>query len=551
MGISSSSRADLADRLDALGTNRLQIQAGTSFTPGATAALGDDAGRHGPPDRARSSTRAASRPSPTPPCGAARTSRRPRPAASACRPPTPTSPTTIGAPVADGRFLSAADVATPTIVLGADAAATPRHPRPRPRPDGLRVRALVHRRRHPAPVPRSTRTSTPPRSSASRSPTRLFDTAAAPSSVFVVTDKHQVDAVRAVLPATANPESPGEVQVSRPSDAIAAKQAADDTLTALFLGLGAVALLVGGIGIANVMVISVLERRTEIGVRRALGATRHHVRSQFLVEAVLLSAPRRRPRPRARRRDHRRVQRGAVDHPLRPGARARRRASGPRSSVGALAGLSPAGRRRPARTRRRDPSRIGRRPGPLGGWPTAAPRVAYLRGDARPGGTGPFAAPVAAVAVVALGACSSDGGTASTTTTTTPGAEPLHILVTNDDGYAAPGIDTVARRSCGSPTSASPSSRPRPTRAAPAARPPRAWSGRRRHPRRTASGSPPPPCSAPRRRRELRARPHAPAPGRRGVGHQPGTEPRPGHRRSPAPSARPSAPRRVGSPRSR
>ena len=119
---------------------------------------------------------------------------------------------------------------------------------------------------------------------------QLFDTAAAPSSVFVVTDKTQVDAVRAVLPATANPTSPGEVQVSRPSDAIAAKQAADDTLTALFLGLGAVALLVGGIGIANVMVISVLERRTEIGVRRALGATRNHVRSQFLVEAVLLSA---------------------------------------------------------------------------------------------------------------------------------------------------------------------------------------------------------------------------------------------------------------------
>ena len=70
---------------------------------------------------------------------------------------------------------------------------------------------------------------------------------------------------------------------------IKAKQAADDTLTALLLGLGGVALLVGGIGIANVMVISVLERRTEIGVRRALGATRGHVRSQFLVEAILLS----------------------------------------------------------------------------------------------------------------------------------------------------------------------------------------------------------------------------------------------------------------------
>jgi putative ABC transport system permease protein len=90
--------------------------------------------------------------------------------------------------------------------------------------------------------------------------------------------------------ASADPDSPGEVDVSRPSDAIAAREAADETLTALLLGLGAVALLVGGIGIANVMVIAVLERRTEIGVRRALGATKRQVGIQFLVEAILLSA---------------------------------------------------------------------------------------------------------------------------------------------------------------------------------------------------------------------------------------------------------------------
>ena len=93
-----------------------------------------------------------------------------------------------------------------------------------------------------------------------------------------------------MLAATANPEAPDEVEVTRPSDALAAKAKVDESLTALLLGLGAVALLVGGVGIANVMVISVLERRAEIGVRRALGATRRHIRLQFLVESMLLAA---------------------------------------------------------------------------------------------------------------------------------------------------------------------------------------------------------------------------------------------------------------------
>ena len=95
-----------------------------------------------------------------------------------------------------------------------------------------------------------------------------------PSVIHVRADPEYTDQVMSALAATADPMNPEEVEVSRPSDALAARDAADDAFTALFLGLGAVALLVGGVGIANVMVISVLERKPEIGLRRALGATK-------------------------------------------------------------------------------------------------------------------------------------------------------------------------------------------------------------------------------------------------------------------------------------
>jgi putative ABC transport system permease protein len=111
----------------------------------------------------------------------------------------------------------------------------------------------------------------------------------APTRLYERSSESRVEDVRAVLHATVNPENPEEVTVSRPSDALAAQAAANETLTTLLLALGGVALLVGGIGVANTMVIAVLERRSDIGLRRALGATRRHIRVQFLGESVLLA----------------------------------------------------------------------------------------------------------------------------------------------------------------------------------------------------------------------------------------------------------------------
>ncbi len=117
-----------------------------------------------------------------------------------------------------------------------------------------------------------------------------LDADISPTTIYVRADPAYVDEVRGVLGATANPENPEAVTVRRPSDAIEARAATATAFTALFLGLGLVALAVGTLGIANVMLMAVLERRGEIGLRRALGATRGAIGGQFFGEALLLAS---------------------------------------------------------------------------------------------------------------------------------------------------------------------------------------------------------------------------------------------------------------------
>ena len=110
-----------------------------------------------------------------------------------------------------------------------------------------------------------------------------------PTALYARVHPDRVEEVLRVIPATVDPANPGRAAVSRPVEALAARRQAEEALTGLLVSLGGAALLAGAVAIANVMAMSVLERRMEIGLRRALGAARRHIRRQFMGEAVLLA----------------------------------------------------------------------------------------------------------------------------------------------------------------------------------------------------------------------------------------------------------------------
>lgn len=286
LGISASSQADLLNTIDRLGTNLLTVQPGQSFfgdTPvlpkTSTVKLASLRGVNGTAAVYTASSATARR---NPLVDVNETSGITVSATDL------TLPKTLSAQLASGNFLTAAEARYPAVVLGSVAAqrlgidSTAGSPQVWIGGQNYTVVGILKPVTLDSGIDRSALIGLPQAAHA-------FGTDAHPSTLYMRTTDSALTSIRAITAATANPEHPEEVNVSRPSDALQAKAAAKGAFTSLLLGLGAVALLVGGVGIANVMVISVLERRSEIGLRRALGATRRHISSQFLTESLLLA----------------------------------------------------------------------------------------------------------------------------------------------------------------------------------------------------------------------------------------------------------------------
>lgn len=284
VGVSSSSRAELDRALAALGTNLLTVAPGNTMS-GETATLPNES-----VDMIRriKDVREVAALGKVPDTDVYRTDRIPKAETRglSVQAAQLDLPDTVGVTIADGTWLNAATASYPAAVLGSQAASLLGITS-----DGGQV--YVGGRWFTVIGILDTALLAPELDTAAlvgwQAAESYLDFDGHPTTVYTRASDESVEAVGGLLAATANPEAPNEVQVSRPSDALAARQATDRAFTGLLLGLGGVALLVGGVGVANTMVISVLERRAEIGLRRSLGATRGQIRLQFVAESLLLS----------------------------------------------------------------------------------------------------------------------------------------------------------------------------------------------------------------------------------------------------------------------
>lgn len=285
LGLSSSSQAGLLAEIDRLGTNLLTVSSGHGLF-GQPAVLPKIApamiGRIGPVTDVQATGVIRANVYRHPLIPSLNTN------AISVRAASLDLPRIVGMTVADGRYLNEATAQLPVAVLGSAAAQRLGIDRVVP---GLRIWLgnqwfYVSGILRPAVLAPELNSAVLVGFPAAEA---YLDFDGHPSAIYIRSHTDQVAAVQSVLAATANPAAPNEVNVSRPSDALVARAAAESAFNTLFLGLGAVVLLVGAIGVANIMVISVLERRSEIGLRRALGATKGHILIQFLAESILLT----------------------------------------------------------------------------------------------------------------------------------------------------------------------------------------------------------------------------------------------------------------------